>query len=29
MGHDELVIVVRVAGALAIGALIGFERTGF
>ena len=26
-GHDELVIVVRVAGALGIGALIGFERT--
>src|SRR5690349_17458057 len=27
MGHDELVIVVRVPGALGIGALIGFERT--
>ncbi|UWU71931.1 MgtC/SapB family protein [Bradyrhizobium sp. NC92] len=27
MGHDELVIIVRVAGALAIGAMIGFERT--
>jgi putative Mg2+ transporter-C (MgtC) family protein len=27
MEHDELVIIVRVAGALAIGALIGFERT--
>lgn len=27
MGHDELVIVARVAGALGIGALIGFERT--
>src|SRR5690242_4398180 len=27
MGHDELVIIVRVLGALAIGAMIGFERT--
>ena len=27
MGHDELVIIVRVAGALVIGAMIGFERT--
>lgn len=27
MGHDELVIIARVAGALLIGALIGFERT--
>jgi putative Mg2+ transporter-C (MgtC) family protein len=27
MGHDEWVIVGRVAGALVIGALIGFERT--
>ncbi|MGX1170760.1 putative Mg2+ transporter-C (MgtC) family protein [Bradyrhizobium sp. USDA 372] len=27
MGHDELVIIARVAGALAIGAMIGFERT--
>ena len=27
MGHDELVIIVRVSGALAIGAMIGFERT--
>ena len=27
MGHDEIVIVVRVAGALCIGAMIGFERT--
>src|SRR3954467_12690254 len=27
MGHDELVIIVRVAGGLPIGALIGFERT--
>jgi uncharacterized membrane protein YhiD involved in acid resistance len=25
--HDDLVIILRVAGALAIGALIGFERT--
>ena len=27
MGHDDLVIIGRVAGALVIGALIGFERT--
>ncbi|WP_027575646.1 MgtC/SapB family protein [Bradyrhizobium sp. WSM1743] len=27
MGHDELVIIVRVAGALLIGAMIGFERS--
>ena len=27
MGHDDLVIIGRVAGALLIGALIGFERT--
>ena len=27
MGHDELVIVGRLAGALVIGAMIGFERT--
>ncbi|HET7806691.1 MAG TPA: MgtC/SapB family protein [Pseudolabrys sp.] len=27
MGHDELVILGRVAGALTIGALIGLERT--
>ena len=27
MGYDELLIIARVAGALAIGALIGFERT--
>jgi putative Mg2+ transporter-C (MgtC) family protein len=27
MGHDEWVIIARVAGALAIGAMIGFERT--
>ncbi|UFW45413.1 MULTISPECIES: MgtC/SapB family protein [Bradyrhizobium] len=27
MGHDELVIIVRVAGALAVGAMIGFERS--
>lgn len=27
MGHDELVIIGRIAGALVIGALIGFERT--
>jgi putative Mg2+ transporter-C (MgtC) family protein len=27
VGHDELVIIARVAGALLIGALIGFERT--
>jgi putative Mg2+ transporter-C (MgtC) family protein len=27
VGHDELVIVGRLAGALVIGALIGFERT--
>lgn len=27
MGHDELVIIVRVGGALVIGAMIGFERT--
>src|SRR5258705_12047319 len=27
MGHDDLVIIGRVTGALAIGALIGFERT--
>lgn len=27
MDHDELVIIVRVAGALAIGAMIGFERS--
>ena len=27
MGHDELVIVGRLAGALIIGAMIGFERT--
>ena len=26
-GHDDLVIIGRVAGALAIGAMIGFERT--
>src|SRR5947208_11648025 len=27
MGHDALVIIGTVTGALAIGALIGFERT--
>jgi len=27
MGHDDLVIIGRVPGALAIGAMIGFERT--
>src|SRR5438309_4092943 len=27
MGHDDLVIIGRVTGALVIGALIGFERT--
>src|SRR5436305_7990296 len=27
MGHDELVIIARVAGALIAGAMIGFERT--
>jgi putative Mg2+ transporter-C (MgtC) family protein len=27
MNHDDLVIIGRVAGALAIGAMIGFERT--
>jgi MgtC family len=27
MGHEELVMVVRVFGALLIGGLIGFERT--
>ena len=27
MGHESLVIIGRVAGALAIGAIIGFERT--
>ena len=27
MGHDELVIVGRLSGALVIGAMIGFERT--
>src|ERR1041384_5907105 len=27
MGHDDLVIIGRVIGALVIGALIGFERT--
>jgi putative Mg2+ transporter-C (MgtC) family protein len=27
MNHDELVIIGRVAGALVIGAMIGFERT--
>jgi putative Mg2+ transporter-C (MgtC) family protein len=27
MDHDSLVIIGRVAGALAIGAMIGFERT--
>src|SRR5947199_468592 len=27
MGHDNLIIIGRVAGALAIGAMIGFERT--
>lgn len=27
MGYDEFIIIVRVAGALAIGAAIGFERT--
>ena len=27
MGHEELVIVVRVLGALTVGALIGLERT--
>src|SRR5260370_13920596 len=27
MGHEDLVIIGRVAGALVIGALIGFERT--
>ena len=27
LGHDDLVIIGRVAGALVIGAMIGFERT--
>ena len=27
MGHDELVIIGRLTGALVIGALIGLERT--
>jgi putative Mg2+ transporter-C (MgtC) family protein len=27
MGHEELVLVVRVFGSLLIGGLIGFERT--
>ena len=27
MGHEELVMAVRVVGALVIGAAIGFERT--
>jgi putative Mg2+ transporter-C (MgtC) family protein len=27
MGHDDIVIIGRVTGALVIGALIGFERT--
>ena len=27
MGHEDLVIIGRVAGALVIGAFIGFERT--
>src|SRR5213595_2676346 len=27
MGHDEIVILVRVLAALVVGALIGFERT--
>ena len=27
MSHDDLVIIGRIAGALAIGAMIGFERT--
>src|SRR5947199_7062778 len=27
MGHDNLIIIGRVAGALVMGALIGFERT--
>ena len=27
MGHDDLVIIGRVVGALIIGAMIGFERT--
>jgi putative Mg2+ transporter-C (MgtC) family protein len=27
MGHEELVIIARVVGALLIGAMIGFERT--
>src|SRR5262249_45716487 len=27
MGHEELVMVIRVFGALVIGGLIGFERT--
>jgi hypothetical protein len=27
MSHEELVIAVRVTGALVIGAAIGFERT--
>jgi len=27
MDHDDLVIIGRVAGALVIGAMIGFERT--
>src|SRR6476659_2495772 len=27
MGHDDLVIIGRVTGALIVGALIGFERT--
>src|SRR5437660_2180459 len=27
MSHDDIVIIVRVAGALLIGGLIGFERT--
>ncbi len=27
MGHEDLIIIGRVTGALVIGALIGFERT--
>jgi putative Mg2+ transporter-C (MgtC) family protein len=27
MGHDELVIIGRLTGALVIGAMIGFERS--
>ena len=27
MGHEEWVIVARIAGALLIGSLIGFERS--